>query len=143
MMSIKVNCRCHHVSAKILNAIKDICYVKDRWCSRTSGNHCDPFIAHSKLLNISAQRSITHDSKEYPAPDTFNPERFMGTTPAPDPRTYVFGVGRRICPGRDFAEASIFTSVSMLLATSTLIKEIDENGREIEPDFITTGNFGK
>jgi len=79
----------------------------------------------------------------YPYPDTFHPERFMGVEPAPDPRTYGFGVGRRVCPGRSFAEASIFTTASMLLATSNLTKAIDGNGKEIEPDFITTGNFGK
>ena len=67
----------------------------------------------------------------------------MGVEPAPDPRTYGFGVGRRVCPGRSFAEASIFTTASMLLATSNLTKAIDGNGKEIEPDFITTGNFGK
>jgi hypothetical protein len=127
----------------MLNAIQDICYVKDLWCLRTSGNHCDLLIVDTKLFNIFEQRAITHDSKVYPEPDTFNPERFLGADPAPDPRTYVFGVGRRICPGRDFAEASIFTTVSMLLATSTLTKAIDENGKEIEAEFITTGNFGK
>ena len=98
----------------------------------------------SKLFSFShLKRAITHDSKAYPEPDTFNPDRFMGVGPALDPRTYAFGVGRRICPGRDFAEASIFTAVSMLLATSTLTKAIDGNGKEIEPEFITTGNFGK
>jgi len=85
--------------------------------------------------------AITHDSKLYPEPDTFDPERFMGVNPAPDPRTYAFGVGRRICPGRDFSGASIFTAAFMLLATSTLTKAIDENGKKIEPDLITTGNF--
>ena len=79
----------------------------------------------------------------YPEPDTFNPERFMGAEPATDPRTYAFGAGRRICPGRHFAEASIFTVTSLLLSTSTITKAIDENGKEIEPDFITIGSVAK
>jgi len=79
----------------------------------------------------------------YPEPDTFNPERFMGAEPATDPRTYAFGLGRRICPGLHFAEASIFTVASLILSTSTIMKAIDENGREIEPDFITIGSVVK
>jgi len=79
----------------------------------------------------------------YTEPDTFNPERFMGAEPATDPRTYAFGAGRRICPGRHFADAAIFTVTSLLLSTSTIAKAIDENGKEIEPDFITVGSVAK
>jgi len=85
--------------------------------------------------------AITHDSKLYPEPETFDPNRFMGVNPAPDPRMYAFGVGRRICPGRDFVDASIFITASMLLTTSTLTKAIDGSGEEIEPELITTGRF--
>ena len=67
----------------------------------------------------------------------------MGVNPAIDPRTYAFGVGRRICPGRDFIGASLFITASMLLATSTLTKAIDGCGKEIEPELITTGKFSK
>jgi hypothetical protein len=67
----------------------------------------------------------------------------MGADLATDPRTYVFGVGRRICPGRIFGEASMFTTALMLLATSTFAKAIDQNGQEIEPEFVTMGSFGK
>lgn len=43
-----------------------------------------------------------HDSSTYPEPFHFNPDRFIaeGDRPAePDPRQYVFGYGRRVCPG--------------------------------------------
>lgn len=86
---------------------------------------------------------MTHDPTEYPDPDTFNPDRFLGDRPALDPRTYLFGIGRRVCPGRDFAEASIFSTMSILLATSVLRKASDGAGQEIEPEFVTTGSFGK
>lgn len=67
----------------------------------------------------------------------------MGADPASDPRTFAFGVGRRMCPGRYLGEASVFTTASMLLATSTLKKATDRNGREIEPEFVTVGSFIK
>lgn len=79
----------------------------------------------------------------YPDPDTFNPDRYLGEQPALDPRQYVFGVGRRVCPGNHFAEAAIFAVVSLLLATTNVVKKKDEMGKEIEPVLKFTGSFGK
>lgn len=93
--------------------------------------------------NLVLDRAVAHDAIEYPSPDTFNPDRFLGPNPALDPRSFLFGVGRRVCAGRDFAEASIFSTASILLATSTVSKARDAQGREIEPEFVTSGSFGK
>lgn len=41
-----------------------------------------------------------HDEEMYPNPETFNPERFLSANPEPDPRKWVFGFGRRVCPGK-------------------------------------------
>ena len=42
-------------------------------------------------------REIMHDPATYANPMEFNPERFLGNHPEPDPRATVFGFGRRIC----------------------------------------------
>ncbi|CAI7597243.1 unnamed protein product [Penicillium glandicola] len=64
--------------------------------------------------------SFTHDPETYVEPMKFNPERFMqhegGTSPEQDPRKLVFGFGRRICPGRFLADASLFLSIAKSLA---------------------------
>jgi cytochrome P450 len=39
---------------------------------------------------------ILHDSEVYPNPREFDPTRFMGEHPQPDPRDVVFGFGRRL-----------------------------------------------
>jgi cytochrome P450 len=44
---------------------------------------------------------FTHDPSVYPDPMAFRPERFLETPthkPEPDPRNFIFGYGRRICP---------------------------------------------
>lgn len=95
----------------------------------------------ARSLYLLYNRAVAHDPIEYSDPDSFNPDRFLGPTAALDPLTYIFGVGRRICPGRDFAQASIMNTMLLLLATSTLSKMRDEAGREIEPELIAKGSF--
>ncbi|KAJ7577364.1 cytochrome P450 [Mycena floridula] len=54
---------------------------------------------------------------EFP-PEDFIPERFLprkSTTTLPDPSTYVFGFGRRICPGRHLAENSVYVMIASLV----------------------------
>ncbi|KAF9238847.1 cytochrome P450 [Melanogaster broomeanus] len=52
--------------------------------------------------------AMTHDDVRYPDPNDFKPERFLNSdgTLNDDAVGYVFGFGRRICPGRHFADAS-------------------------------------
>lgn len=48
-------------------------------------------------------RAIAHDPEMYPDPHTFDPTRFLpkaGVEMPMDPRRYVFGFGRRVCPGK-------------------------------------------
>ncbi|KAJ1302234.1 hypothetical protein OPQ81_001055 [Rhizoctonia solani] len=39
--------------------------------------------------------AILHDPDTYPNPHIFQPERYLQDQPAPDPRKYIFGFGRR------------------------------------------------
>ncbi|KAJ7036174.1 cytochrome P450 [Mycena alexandri] len=61
--------------------------------------------------------NMLHDAETYPEPAAFRPERYLGTPTQRDPRTIVFGFGRRVCPGRELAEASVFLCVATTLAT--------------------------
>jgi cytochrome P450 len=42
---------------------------------------------------------IARDEDIYPDPVEFRPERFLGPSPQVDPHKFVFGFGRRACPG--------------------------------------------
>ncbi|KAF8666648.1 cytochrome p450 [Rhizoctonia solani] len=88
--------------------------------------------------------AITRDERIFPNPEAFIPERFDGTQPGPtplDPREFVFGIGRRICPGNTVADATIFLVMANLVATMDITKAKDENGHEIEPQVVRTGGL--
>ncbi|KAL0581128.1 hypothetical protein V5O48_000917 [Marasmius crinis-equi] len=89
------------------------------------------------LANIWA---IMRDPDLYKDPSTFNPNRFLGNQSEQDPRKFAFGFGRRVCPGAQFAEDSLFMNVSRILATFNIRKAIGEDGVEIEPpaDFTSS-----
>ncbi|KAI1360360.1 cytochrome protein [Xylaria arbuscula] len=75
----------------------------------------------------------THDPAVYEDPYVFRPERFLSSNPPPDPTNYIFGFGRRICPGRYFADSTVWLTIVRSLAVFDISKALDEHGREIEP----------
>nr|BED43030.1 cytochrome P450 monooxygenase [Trametes versicolor] len=81
--------------------------------------------------------AFSRDPRMYPDPERFNPERFLKDgkiNPAvQDPNTFVFGYGRRICPGRHFAEASLFIMIASVLHTLAIDQAVDEHGNTIQP----------
>ncbi|KAK0499180.1 cytochrome P450 [Armillaria luteobubalina] len=72
--------------------------------------------------------AILRDEELYPRPDVFDPERFMGEShdPVKDPRNYIFGFGRRRCPGADLIESSIWLLLASMIA-SLDIKKLGED----------------
>ncbi|KAH9849106.1 cytochrome P450 [Lenzites betulinus] len=79
---------------------------------------------------------ILHDPQTYPDPMSFNPERFISTPgkePQADPRSVVFGYGRRICPGLQLADISVWLTVAMSLAVFRITKHVGADGKPIEP----------
>lgn len=74
------------------------------------------------------------DPAVYPDPKSFKPERFLGPNEALSPYSYIFGFGRRICPGRLLADSSMFLTVAQTLAVFDIQKAVDEKtGKVIEP----------
>jgi cytochrome P450 len=53
----------------------------------------------SRHCLLTSCRFMCNDPRTYKDPEIFNPERFLGSHPEPDPRGIAFGFGRRICPG--------------------------------------------
>ncbi|KAJ7722333.1 cytochrome P450 [Mycena metata] len=82
--------------------------------------------------------AILHDEAMYPDPQAFKPERFLlDGKPNPnvrDPQA-AFGFGRRICPGRFLAQASVFITTASILAAFDITKFIGTDGQPVEPTY--------
>ncbi|KAI1792486.1 cytochrome P450 [Ganoderma leucocontextum] len=102
-----------------------------------------------------------NDPEVYKDPDVFRPERFIRDgrldTSARDPAAFVFGYGRRhvvpqhpyfhayeahvisrICPGRYFAEATLFINVACVLHVFDIGPPLGEDGRPIKIEHVQT-----
>ena len=93
---------------------------------RRSSIHLDVYLRHF--------RAVLHDPEIYPDPEEFKPERFLnedGTVRDDPALTLAFGVGKRICPGRHFADATHFIVASSVLSVFNVTKATDENGNEV------------
>ncbi|KAJ2930399.1 hypothetical protein H1R20_g6704, partial [Candolleomyces eurysporus] len=80
--------------------------------------------------------AITHDEEIYPNPSVFEPERYLGENPQPDAFKYVFGFGRRSCPGAHLAEQSLFLNMTNILAVFNISKPKNPDGTEVEPPIV-------
>ncbi|RAL13463.1 cytochrome P450 [Aspergillus homomorphus CBS 101889] len=104
----------------------------------------------SILANIWA---FTHDPATYPDPDAFRPERFLPTSAAAaaatggaagetgseqrDPHFLIFGFGRRVCPGRNLADANVFLTIAQALTVFRIrAPEQQSVGKEWKPVFL-------
>ncbi|KAI0945930.1 hypothetical protein AcV7_010042 [Taiwanofungus camphoratus] len=81
--------------------------------------------------------AMTQNEQFYSEPETFCPERFLDmdseTASMSDPRNVVFGFGRRICPGQQFADSSVWLVAANIIATMNICKAQDGSGAEITP----------
>ncbi|KAJ7286948.1 cytochrome P450 [Mycena rebaudengoi] len=94
-----------------------------------------PLLIPKNSVIIANIWKMTHDPEVYTEPMIFNPARFIDTNTRKaeqDPFKTCFGYGRRICPGKVLADASIFMACSMILAVFNISKTV-ENGASVEP----------
>ncbi|KAF8142014.1 cytochrome P450 [Boletus edulis] len=77
--------------------------------------------------------AMSRDESRYPNAEQFLPERFLDaegmlTDDIPD---FVFGFGRRVCPGRYAADASLWIAMVTMLATFDFGHAKDVDGKDI------------
>ncbi|RDX45842.1 cytochrome P450 [Lentinus brumalis] len=77
-----------------------------------------------------------HDPEAYYEPKAFRPERFIRDgkldPSVRDPADFVFGHGRRICPGRHFAEETVFINMASVLHCFDIGPPLDDHGQPIK-----------
>ncbi|KAI9431005.1 cytochrome P450 [Lactarius psammicola] len=99
---------------------------------------CLPRALHPKRFISSYQhmkdpRAILHNPDLFPDQETFKPGRFLNEDGIfrDDPTiSFAFGAGKRICPGRHLAEATLFIVTASVFSVFNVTKAKDENGHE-------------
>ncbi|OCH88011.1 cytochrome P450 [Obba rivulosa] len=85
--------------------------------------------------------NMLHDEQLFPEPNAFRPERYMEpadelTAKRRDPRSYVFGFGRRRCPGVHLIEQSLWIVMASMLSAFDITKGKDAHGNVVEPEVV-------
>ena len=85
------------------------------------------------VAEIRSNRQILHDPNAYANPMEFNPERFLGDRPEPEPRSTTFGFGRRTC------ECCFFLIIHPLVALYPCFVDstVKDDGLGLYFDFMT------
>ncbi|EIW77084.1 cytochrome P450 [Coniophora puteana RWD-64-598 SS2] len=85
--------------------------------------------------------SISRDEARFPSPEEFKPERWLkpdGSIIDDEPE-FAFGFGRRVCPGRHVADATVWSALACMLAVYNLEKPKGADGRPVdfEPTWVS------
>ncbi|KAJ7864575.1 cytochrome P450 [Mycena olivaceomarginata] len=80
------------------------------------------------------------DESIFPEPEEFRPERFTDGvklfTNIVEPRDFAFGYGRRVCPGRQIADSTVWITIVTMLYVFDIRKATGPDGHPIEPDLV-------
>nr|ANC28043.1 cytochrome P450 [Polyporus umbellatus] len=106
----------------------------------------DGYLIPGGATVIANSWAMSRDPTVFPDPDEFKPERFLDENgrfdcEGKDPADFVFGFGRRICPGREFADTTLFIFCASVLWAFNIKPPVDERGlpREINRKINTHG----
>ena len=110
-------------------------------CVRTEDEYLGYRIPKGTVIYANIWR-VMHDPRIYDDPFVFRPERHLNLFKSNaqrfrDPSTYVFGFGRRVCPGQHLAESTLFSAVAATLA----VFEIKRGEKGSTLPGSTTGAF--
>ena len=117
--------------------------IPNTWCVSSCSSQ--------SIITEHLTRACMHDPEVYEDPDDFKPERFIRDgkldTSVRDPAAFVFGYGRRhvtsetppsrvnqahemyrICPGRYFAETTLFINIACVLHVFDITPPLGEDG---------------
>jgi cytochrome P450 len=81
-------------------------------------------------------RAVLHDPVMYPEPDSFKPERFInpdGSAREDPVLSTIFGLGKRICPGRHLADAVFFIIIASFLSAFNIKGDGADGGPDKYP----------
>ncbi|KAI4523860.1 cytochrome P450 [Schizophyllum commune Loenen D] len=111
--------------------------------------HYKGYLIPEGSMLIANIHGLFTDPELFDAPEEFRPERFLltefGTRPGVDVSdfrsTFMFGMGRRICPGMHVATASILLAAMKLIWAFEFRPAIDEaTGKPIKLDVHSNGD---
>ncbi|KAH7905306.1 cytochrome P450 [Hygrophoropsis aurantiaca] len=104
--------------------------------STTSSDVYEGFYIPKGAIVVPNVWAMTHDENKYPNASQFKPERFLNAKGElnDDTVTLGYGFGRRICPGRHLADASLWAAMVSILATFSILRPTDDLENEFEPE---------
>ncbi|KAF7335150.1 O-methylsterigmatocystin oxidoreductase [Mycena sanguinolenta] len=85
---------------------------------------------------------MSRDANLFEDSNSFKPERFLKHGQlSDDPCDFIFGFGRRICPGQHYTLATVWLFVVSVLSVFTISKAKNESGEDIEVEerYTSTG----
>ncbi|KAL2786629.1 cytochrome P450 [Aspergillus keveii] len=83
--------------------------------------------------------AIHRNPRDFPDPDTFRPERFLGGLENPYPNSRgsnPFGWGRRQCSGQPLAEQGLLFSLGRLIWAFNVQPGLDDKGEQVKLDIF-------
>ncbi|KAI0629111.1 cytochrome P450 [Trametes polyzona] len=95
------------------------------------------YLIPAGTLVIPNQWAMGREEAVYPDPDCFRPERFLRdgkiNPNVRDPSSFVFGFGRRICPGLHLVDISLFITFASILHVFRISPPLDKDGTPLPP----------
>ncbi|EKM54606.1 uncharacterized protein PHACADRAFT_210406 [Phanerochaete carnosa HHB-10118-sp] len=102
-------------------------------CTTADDIYCGMYIPKGTTV-LANSTALAMDDKVYSNPTEFRPERFLPPQSEPLPVNISFGWGRRMCPGRHFADASVWIVIASLLAVFEIAPRKNSMGQDNIPD---------